>query len=244
MGATQAAARTACQLAPRTYLPTHRPPNGNGSAGQAGRYARSKDSPRTAHRPGTPVRGRPGARSDDLPPGVPPSGKGQQVHCLENINGDGAARSKATVNANERQTTRKSALDGSRCRVRHAGGTRHASKAEVTCCDVKRREVTQRTVASCSVVSCYVMQCHVIQCRATRRRGPPLARGGCCRVAFPSVFFLLVSQPAQSYSSGRGQGSQQRRRAKVQPKMQPVGACSSKNCYSWLPLILLSLILL
>ena len=123
-------------------------------------------------------------------------------------------------------------------------GRQTPETAEVTYWDAKRREMAQRTVASCSVASCYVMQCHVIQCRATRRRGPPLARGGCCRVAFPSVFFLLVSQSAQSYSSGRGQGSQQRRRAKVQPKMQPVGACSSEICYGQLPLTLLSLTVL
>ena len=30
----------------------------------------------------------------------------------------------------------------------------------------------------------------------------------------------------------------------MQPKMQPVGACSSKNCYGQLPLTLLSLIVL
>ena len=185
------------------------------------------------------MRGRPGARSDDLPPGVPPSGKGQQVLCLENINGDGAARSKATVNANERQTVRKSASDGSRCGVRHAGGRRHASKAEVTCCDAKRREVTQRTVTSCSAASCYVMQCHVIQCSTTRRKGPLLACGGCCRVAFPYVFFLLVCQPAQSHSDGRGQGSQQRKRGKVQTQMPRVGAYPSKNCHGRSPLTVL-----
>ena len=116
--------------------------------------------------------------------------------------------------------------------------------ADVTCCGVKRSEVMRRTVASCNVASCYVVQSDVIQCRATRRKGPTLACRVCCRVAFPSVFFLLVSQPAQSYSSGRSQGSQHRKRAKVQTAMPPVGACSRKNCGGWLPLMLLSLTLL
>ena len=123
-------------------------------------------------------------------------------------------------------------------------GRQTPETAEVTYWDAKRREMAQRTVASCSVASCYVTQCHVIQCRATRRRGPPFARGGCCRVAFPYVFFLLVCQPAQSHSDGRGQGSQQRKRGKVQTQMPRVGAYSSKNCYGQSPLTMLSPIVL
>ena len=115
---------------------------------------------------------------------------------------------------------------------------------DATCRDVKRSEVMRRAVASCDVASCYVVQADAIQCRATHRSGPSLACQVCCRVAFPSVFFFLVSQPAQSYSSGRDQGSQHRKRTKVQTVMPPAGACSSKNCRGWLPLILLSPILL
>ena len=123
---------------------------------------------------------------------------------LENGNSDKSARSKATVNADDRWKSLKVCPGWKPVpRLPHQRDETRRTCQDVTCPDVKRSEAMQRTVASCNVASCYVRQSDAIRCRATSRKGPPPACEVCRHVAFPSVFFPLLSQASQSYSSDR-----------------------------------------